>query len=99
MQMLVPNALPGCRLCTEATANGRDQSQTGESPAAQFPARRCLCLYFTRHLAAPGARLEVEMVRYSFLVGLIHPDCTPALIPTIARLYSRAQARFTVHDA
>ena len=40
---------------------------------AQFPARRCLCLRFTRHLAAPSARLEVEMVRYSFLVGLFHP--------------------------
>ena len=40
---------------------------------ARFPARRCLCLRFTRHLAAPGARLEVKMVRYSFLVGLFHP--------------------------
>ena len=40
---------------------------------AQFPARRCLCLPFTRHLAAPSARLEVKMVRYSFLVGLFHP--------------------------
>src|SRR6266700_827642 len=40
---------------------------------AQFPARRCLCLCFTRHLAAPSARLEVKMVRYSFLVGLFHP--------------------------
>src|SRR6266496_2398214 len=40
---------------------------------AQFPARRCLCLRFTRHLAAPSARLEVKMVRYSFLVGLFHP--------------------------
>ncbi len=29
----------------------------------------------TLHLAphAPGARLEVKMVRYSFLVGLFHP--------------------------
>jgi hypothetical protein len=40
---------------------------------ARFPARRCLCLHFTRHLAAPSARLEVKMVRYSFLVGLFHP--------------------------
>src|SRR6185312_4820741 len=40
---------------------------------AQFPACRCLCLRFTRRLAAPGARLEVKMVRYSFLVGLFHP--------------------------
>src|SRR5260370_37604358 len=40
---------------------------------AQFPARRCLCLRFTRHLTAPSARLEVKMVRYSFLVGPFHP--------------------------
>ena len=40
---------------------------------ARFLARRCLCLHFTRHLAAPSARLEVKMVRYSFLVGLFHP--------------------------
>src|SRR3981081_1195441 len=40
---------------------------------ARFLARRCLCLRFTRHLAAPNARLEVKMVRYSFLVGLFHP--------------------------
>jgi hypothetical protein len=40
---------------------------------AQFPARRCLCLHFTWLLADPGARLEVKMVRYSFLVGLFHP--------------------------
>ena len=40
---------------------------------ARFPARRCLCLRFTRILTAPGARLEVKMVRYSFLVGLFHP--------------------------
>src|SRR5437764_15391471 len=40
---------------------------------ARFLARRCLCLHFTRHLTAPGARLEVKMVRYSFLVGLFHP--------------------------
>jgi len=39
---------------------------------ARFP-RRCLCLHFTRHLTAPSARLEVKMVRYSFLVGLFHP--------------------------
>jgi hypothetical protein len=41
--------------------------------AARFLARRCLCLHFTRRLAAPSARLEVKMVRYSFLVGLFHP--------------------------
>src|ERR1700694_3940127 len=40
---------------------------------APFLARRCLCLHFTRHLTAPSARLEVKMVRYSFLVGLFHP--------------------------
>jgi hypothetical protein len=40
---------------------------------ARFLARRCLCLHFTRRLAAPSARLEVKMVRYSFLVGLFHP--------------------------
>jgi hypothetical protein len=40
---------------------------------ARFLARRCLCLHFTRHLTAPSARLEVKMVRYSFLVGLFHP--------------------------
>ena len=40
---------------------------------AQFPARRCLWLHFTRTLADPSARLEVKMVRYSFLVGLFHP--------------------------
>ena len=40
---------------------------------ARFLARQCLCLHFTRHLTAPSARLEVEMVRYSFLVGLFHP--------------------------
>src|SRR5258706_9042406 len=40
---------------------------------ARFPARRCLCLCFTRHLTAPSARLEVKIVRYSFLVGLFHP--------------------------
>src|ERR1035438_8359888 len=36
---------------------------------ARFLARRCLCLHFTWSLTAPGARLEVKMVRYSFLVG------------------------------
>jgi hypothetical protein len=40
---------------------------------ARFPARRCLCLHFTRNLTAPSARLEVKMVRYSFLVGLFPP--------------------------
>ncbi len=36
------------------------------------PARRYLCLRFERHLAAPSARLEAKVVRYSFLVGLFH---------------------------
>ena len=36
------------------------------------PARRCLCLRFKRRLATPSARLEVKVVRYSFLVGLFH---------------------------
>jgi hypothetical protein len=49
---------------------------------AQFPARRCLCLRFTRHLATPGARLEVEMVRYSFLGGALSS-------PTARRLSRR----------
>ena len=40
---------------------------------ARFLARRCLCLHFTRYLAAPSARHKVKMVRYSFLVGLFHP--------------------------
>lgn len=40
---------------------------------AHFLARRCLCLRFTWPLTAPGARLKVKMVRYSFLVGLFHP--------------------------
>src|SRR6185437_3202694 len=40
---------------------------------AQFLARQCLCLRFTQLLAKLGARLEVKMVRYSFLVGLFHP--------------------------
>ena len=40
---------------------------------ARFLARRYLCLHFTWRLTAPGARLEVKMVRYSFLAGLFHP--------------------------
>src|SRR5258708_38333422 len=56
---------------------------------AQFPARRCLCLCFTRHLAAPGARLEVEMVRYSFLVGSFIPDYTPVYPNDCTPLQSR----------
>src|SRR6516225_4304742 len=40
---------------------------------ARFLARRCLCLHFTRYLAAPSPRHKVKMVRYSFLVGLFHP--------------------------
>jgi hypothetical protein len=56
---------------------------------ALFPARRCLCLRFTRHLAAPSARLEVEMVRYSFLVGLFHPRLHAGLSRRL-RLLTRA---------
>src|SRR6202043_4223281 len=52
---------------------------------AQFPARRCLCLRFTRHLAAPSARLEVKMVRYSFLVGLFHPRLNAGLSRRLRR--------------
>ena len=54
---------------------------------ARFLARRCLCLRFTRHLTAPSARLEVKMVRYSFLVGLFHPRLHAGLsrrTPTIS---------------
>src|SRR6266852_2663373 len=40
---------------------------------ARFLARRCLCLHFTRRLAAPSAKHEVKMVRYSFPVGIFHP--------------------------
>ncbi len=56
---------------------------------ARFLARRCLCLHFTRHLAAPGARLEVKMVRYSFLVGLLHPRLHAGLSRRL-RLLARA---------
>src|SRR5712671_2867984 len=56
---------------------------------AQFPARRCLYLCFTRHLAAPSARLEVKMVRYSFLVGLFHPRLHAGLSRRL-RLLTRA---------
>src|SRR5258708_7715791 len=51
---------------------------------ARFLARRCLCLHFTRHLAAPSAKHEVKMVRYSFPVGLFHPPTARRFIPTIA---------------
>jgi hypothetical protein len=56
---------------------------------ARFLARRCLCLHFTRHLAAPSARLEVKMVRYSFLVGLFHPHLHAGLSRRL-RLLTRA---------
>ena len=59
---------------------------------ARFPARRCLCLRFTRHLAAPSARLEVKMVRYSFLVGLITPYCTPVYPGDCACLRARLRS-------
>ena len=52
---------------------------------ARFLARRCLCLHFTWSLAAPGARLEVKMVRYSFLVGLFHPRLRAGLSRRLRR--------------
>src|SRR5438045_7673225 len=60
---------------------------------AQFPARRCLCLRFTRHLAAPSARLEVKMVRYSFLVGLFHPRLHAGLSRRLRSLTVAARIR------
>jgi hypothetical protein len=56
---------------------------------ARFLARQCLCLHFTRHLTAPGARLEVKMVRYSFLVGLFHPRLHAGLSRRLRFLRSR----------
>src|ERR1700730_4026215 len=56
---------------------------------ARFLARRCLCLHFTRYLAAPSARLEVKMVRYSFLVGNFHPRLHAGLSRRL-RLLTRA---------
>src|SRR5437879_6505729 len=56
---------------------------------ARFPARRCLCLRFTRRLTVPSARLEVKMVRYSFLVGLSHPRLHAGLSRRL-RLLTRA---------
>ena len=56
---------------------------------ARFLARRCLCLHFTRHLTAPSARLEVKMVRYSFLVGNFHPRLHAGLSRRL-RLLARA---------
>ena len=44
---------------------------------ARFLARRCLCLHFTWHLTALGARLEVKMVATPFLWGSFIPDYTP----------------------
>ncbi len=69
-------------------------ASTRSAPGLRFsklnsPARRCLCLHFTRHLAAPSARLEVKMVRYSFLVGLFHPRLHAGLSRRL-RLLTRA---------
>src|SRR5713226_3433300 len=61
---------------------------------ARFLARRCLCLHFTRHLAAPGARLEVKMVRYSFLVGLFHPRLHAGLSRRLRSLTVAAQNQY-----
>jgi hypothetical protein len=60
---------------------------------AQFPARRCLYLRFTRTLAGAGARLEVKMVRYSFLVGLFHPLLHAGLSRRLRSLWSRLCGR------
>ena len=67
---------------------------------AQFPARRCLCLRFTRILTAPSARLEVKMVCYSFLVGLFHPRLHAGLsrrlrLPTRAARKTRVEPNAT----
>ena len=59
---------------------------------ARFLARRCLCLRFTRYLTAPSARLEVKMVRYSFLVGLFHPRLHAGLSRRL-RLLTRAVSK------
>src|SRR5580692_2836567 len=59
---------------------------------ARFLARRCLCLRFTRRLTAPSARLEVKMVRYSFLVGLFHPRLHAGLSRRLRLLTLMAQA-------
>jgi hypothetical protein len=40
--------------------------------AAPYPAHFCLYLRFVSRLATDHARLEVKMVRYSFLVRLLH---------------------------
>jgi hypothetical protein len=66
---------PGCwRGLAEAPIKGA--SQVGFR-ACSFPACSWLSDYAgpdgSSHLAAPSARLEVKMVRYSFLVGLFHP--------------------------
>src|SRR5213078_3419607 len=58
---------------------------------ARFPARRYLCLRFTRSLTAPSARLEVKMVRYSFLVGLFHPRLHAGLSRRLRSLTVRAR--------
>src|SRR5580704_15934167 len=60
---------------------------------ARFPARRCLCLCFTRRLTAPCARLEVKMVRYSFLVGLSHPRLHAGLSRRLRLLNERGSVR------
>src|SRR5947208_17060805 len=60
---------------------------------ARFPARRYLCLRFTRSLTAPSARLEVKMVRYSFLVGLFHPRLHAGLSRRLRSLTVAARKR------
>src|SRR5258707_7044966 len=64
---------------------------------ARFPARRCLCLCFTRHLTAPSARLEVKMVRYSFLVGLFHPLLHAGLSRRLRSVTVAARNRASAH--
>ena len=59
---------------TRAAFPFREQGRHPEMDFSKLnsPARRYLCLRFERHLAAPSARLEAKVVRYSFLVGLFH---------------------------
>jgi hypothetical protein len=63
---------------------------------ARFLARRCLCLHFTRSLTASGPRLEVKMVRYSFLGGLFHPRLHAGLSRRLRSLTVAALLRHRV---
>ena len=59
---------------TRAAFPFREQGRHPETDFSKLnsPARRYLCLRFTRRLAASSARLVAKVVRYSFLVGLFH---------------------------